>query len=206
MKPGIIEERRMLQKCFSGDEKTLEYFVRVFSPLIYNTVRSAFAVKSVRFNNQDIEDLHNTVFLKLFESDCRKLKQYKGLNGCRLSTWLRVVTLRMALNDMREKGSKISEYSPKRRNIDDVATLKSDAPGILELMIKGEDRDRMQQGIRALSARERMFIRLHIENGLSLKDVAETMALSMANAYTIKHRAVSHLKEFVASLENAGSG
>jgi RNA polymerase sigma-70 factor (ECF subfamily) len=197
MKTDNGEDRRMLEKCLAGDEKSLDRFVRRFSPLIYNTVKQTLIAGNAGFNHQDIEDLHHTVFLKLFDNGCRKLKQYKGINGCSLKTWLRVVTVRIVLNDIRDKGVKVISPYQKQWSAADSADLETDAPGVLELLINAEDKNRFQKGLEKLSPRDRMFIRLYIENGVSLKDTAETMALTMGSAYTLKHRAISRLKSYM---------
>ncbi len=205
MKAGILKDRQMLDKCFLGDKKTLEDFIRRFSPLICNTVSKTLAAKNVWSNQQDIEDLHNTVFIKLIENDCKKLHQYKGLNGCSLATWLRVVTVRIVLNDIRQKFSKINGSHQNRQYLEDIEDLKANEPGITDLMIRMESEKRVQKGLKKLSARDRMFLRLHIENNLSLKDVAETMGLTMGSAYTLKHRAVSSLREIIMNEEQTGN-
>ncbi len=62
------KDRRRLKKCIAGDKKACERFVREFSDLVYRSVRHTLLVKNVFFNQDDLEDLHNTVFLQLFEN------------------------------------------------------------------------------------------------------------------------------------------
>ena len=59
---------------------------------------------------------------------------------------------------------------------------------------KAENERILQKGIRNLSARDRLFMKLHLEKGLSLEEVAGIMHLSMQNAYSVKHRAIKRLK------------
>lgn len=205
MKADIAQDRQMLEKCVAGDKKILEEFVRRFSSLICKTVRKTLVAKNVQFDGRDIEDLHHTVFLKLFDNNFKKLKQYGGLNGCSLATWLHVVTLRIVLNELRKKMSGINGSTQKQGYDEQAAFPECDAPGILELMIKAENKDRVEKGLRMLSPKDRTFIKLHIENGLPIKDVAETMALTMGSAYTMKHRVISRLKSFLAA-EERGNG
>jgi DNA-directed RNA polymerase specialized sigma24 family protein len=43
-------------------------------------------------------------------------------------------------------------------------------------------------------------MKLHVDHALSIAEIAETMQLSISNAYTVKHRAIQRLKSHVASL------
>ena len=71
----------------------------------------------------------------------------------------------------------------------------------MSVVEKAEKRQSIKDGIRKLPPRDRLFLLLHYENGYSLKEVAETLKLSLNNAYIIKHRAIEKLKSM---LENTG--
>jgi len=78
-------------------------FVRQFSDLVYKSIQATLLVTQVRFNKQDLEDMHNTVFLQLFEDKCKKLRQFEGRNGCSLASWIKLVAGRIVLNYVRKK-------------------------------------------------------------------------------------------------------
>jgi hypothetical protein len=75
MNDSFEENRELLSKCFSGDRKSSENFIRRFSSLVYKSVQYTLMAKQVPFNKQDLEDLHHSVFLKLFERGFAKLRQ-----------------------------------------------------------------------------------------------------------------------------------
>jgi RNA polymerase sigma factor (sigma-70 family) len=162
-------------------------------------VRHTLWVKNVHFYQDDLEDLHNTVFLKLFENQGQKLRQFKGKNGCGLGTWIRVITVRIVLNHIRKKGWDSITGQQKRIPLEDIPELSLTDFGPLAEIEKAEQRQSIKDGIRKLSPRDRLFLLLHYENGCSLKEVAETMKVSLNNAYIIKHRAIQKLK---STLEN----
>ena len=199
MKHSSEKNRPLLSGCLAGDRKAYETFVRRFSDPVYRAVQYAFKVKYVSYNASDLEDLHNTVFLCLFENRCKKLRQYQGKNGCSLATWIRIVTVRTVLNHLRKKGIDSMAWQTKRIPLEDLPELKSDGAGPWALMEKAEQERLLQDGIRNLSPRDRLFMRLHFEMGLSLEEVAETMDFSIENAYSVKHRAIQRLKSYVTS-------
>jgi RNA polymerase sigma factor (sigma-70 family) len=64
---------------------------------------------------------------------------------------------------------------------------------------KAEQEDLLQKGIQKLAPRDRLFMNLHFNKGFSIKEIAETMRLSVDNVYTIKHRVINRLKAYVES-------
>jgi len=190
----LRNDHKLLTQCFSGHKKAQERFVRNFSNLVYRTIQHTFILKHLPFTYADLEDLHNTVFLMLFENQCNKLRQYRGKNGCSLATWIRIVTIRIVLNQFRKKGIDSIAWQYNRIAFEDIPELKEDAPGPLAKMEEAERKQLIEKGIRNLPSRDRLFLMLHFEKGFSIKEVAETMQLSIDNAYTIKHRAVQKLK------------
>jgi len=189
----------LLAKCFAGDRTGSEALVRRFSDLVYKTVQYTLRARQVPFTGQDLEDLHNTVFLNLFERGCRKLRQYQGRNGCSLATWIRLVAVRIILNHLRTKGPDAAFGQKKRISIDELAPMQGGEADALTLVERAEQERLLQEGIQNLTPRERMFVKLHFRQGLPVEQVARTMQMSIENAYTVKHRTVQRLKAYVQS-------
>ena len=199
MMTSFRKDRRWLKKCIAGDKRACERLVKEFSDLVYLSVRHTLGVKNVNFNQDDLEDLHNTVFLKLFENQGKKLGQFKGKNGCGLGTWIRIIAVRIVLNHIRKKGLDSITGQKKRIPLEDIPELGLADSGMLAEIEKADKLQSIKDEIRKLPPRDRLFLLLHYENGYSLKEVAKTMKLSLNNAYTIKHRAIQKLK---STLEN----
>ncbi len=200
MIPTDKEDRLLLRQCLSGDRRASEEFVRRFSGLIYWSVRNTLILKQVQFTDDDLQDLHNTAFLKMFEAKCKKLRQYKGDKGCTVATWIRTVTVRIMLNHLRKKGFDGVGGKEKRVPLEDLSDLKEDRATPLELLEESEQQRMLQDGMKTLPPRERLFLKLHFEQGLPIPKVAQMMEITPQNAYTIKHRAVQKLKAHVASV------
>ena len=195
------EDRRLLTRCLSGDRKAAEALVRQFSGLVYHSVQYTLTSKNVSFTRQDLEDLHNTVFLKLFESRCKKLRLYRGERGCSLASWIRMIAVRTVLDDLRKRGVDAMVWQKKRVPLESLPELKADGIATDARLEEAERKRLLQLGIQNLPARDRLFITLHFDRGLSIAEVAETMQLSMANAYSIKHRAIERLRLHLASAQ-----
>ena len=199
MRPPLGEDRQLLSKCLSGDRGAWETVVRRFSNLVYQTVRSTFISKQTPFSRQDLEDLHNTVFLGLFEQGCAKLKLYQGRNGCTLASWIRIVTVRTVLNHLRKKGVDGPLWEKKKTPVEGLSWLKGEDQGPLALMESAEQEKLVHEGIKSLAPRDRLFMKLHIDQGLPVEEVAEALQISVQNAYVVKHRAVERLRSYLVS-------
>jgi len=199
MRPPLGEDRQLLSKCLSGDRGAWETVVRRFSNLVYQTVRSTFISKQTPFSRQDLEDLHNTVFLGLFEQGCAKLKLYQGRNGCTLASWIRIVTVRTVLNHLRKKGVDGPLWEKKKTPVEGLSWLKGEDQGPLALMESAEQEKLVHEGIKSLAPRDRLFMKLHIDQGLPVEEVAEALQISVPNAYVVKHRAVERLRTYLVS-------
>lgn len=191
------EDLLLLKKCLSGDTKASETFVRTFSNFIYQTVQHTLLSRQVSFNHQDLEDLHNTVFLQLFEQNCKKLRQFQGKNGCSLGSWIRVITARIVLNHLRKKGPGNLGWQKKTISLEEVLEIENEDKGSWARIAEKERRYQVREGIRSLSPRDSLFMKLYYEKGLSIKEVADTLKISIENAHTVKHRAVDKLKSML---------
>lgn len=199
MRSSFEEDRRLISKCLSGDRGAWETVVRRFSNLVYQTVRSTFIAKQTSFSRQDLEDLHNTVFLGLFEQGCVKLKLYQGRNGCTLASWIRIVTVRTVLNHLRKKGVDAPLWEKRKTPVEELPWLRAEDQGPLALMESAEQEKLVYEGMESLAPRDRLFMKLHIDQGLPVEDVAEALRISVQNAYVVKHRAVEKLRSFLMS-------
>lgn len=202
MNRAFEENRELLSKCLSGDRKASETLVRRFSDLVYKCVQYTLMAKQVSFNRYDLEDLHHTVFLSLFDHGCKKLRQYKGKNGCRLASWIRMIAVRTVLDHLRKKGVDAMAWQNKRIPLEQWPELRADEVEVGAQIEKGEKERLLQAGMQRLPPRDKLFVKLHFNQGLSLAEVADAMHLSISNTYSIKHRVIQRLKSQVASAVN----
>lgn len=202
MKPSIETDRQLLSDVLSGSQQASESLVRQFSDPVYKTIQWTLMAKNVTFTRHDLEDLHNTVFLNLFDNQCKKLQQYEGRNGCSLFSWIRMITVRTVLDHLRIKS--LDGITSKKNLIplDQLAELKDMGTGVLAQIEKNEQRKLLSKAMEGLVSRDRLFLRLHIEEGFSISKAAKTMKLSLANAYTLKHRVIQKLKHAVETVTN----
>ena len=144
---SVADDRRRVAACRSGDRLAAEELVRRYSDTVYRAVQSTLLSRQIDFNFQDLEDLHNTVFVALFERDCRKLAQFEGRNGCSFKTWIRVVTVRLVLNHLRDKNPHAIGSQHRRVPIEALTALTAPTPGPEAWLQAAQKKGRLDQAL-----------------------------------------------------------
>ena len=193
----LTADQKNLKKCVSGDNSAREEFVRHFSDPVYKWIQFTLKAQHIPFTRQDLEDLHNTVFVKLFEKRCKKLRQYKGKNGCSVFSWIRLITIRMVIDYIRLRHRDVIARSETNYTLQNIPDLSDGQVGPLHLMEEAEQTHLLKKAMQALGSRDRLFLKLHCLKGLSISKVAEILKISENNAYSLKHRAIQRLKKVI---------
>ncbi len=192
------EDLFLRDRCAAGDPEATEELVRQYSGLVYHSVQHALRLRHVSCSREDLKDLHNTVFLLLFDDGCRKLRQYKGINGCTLASWIRLISVRTVLNHLRKNSLFSLGGTSQLLPLEEIRELEDKRECTWSEIQKAEQIDLMKRGIRTLPSRDRLFFRLYFEKGLSLSEISEVLQITIQNMHTIKHRAIRKLKAYVA--------
>ena len=198
---GELSDRELLVGCLKGDLKMRELLVLRFSNLVYATVQGVCKYYHVSYNQQDLEDWHNSIFVCLFDKSCWKLQQYQGANGCSLASWVRVVSM----NHMKDVFRRTKDALDRPERIyptDWILEKKSGDSSALDQLEKAENQALIKKEIARLPARYRLILELIVNRELPIKAVAGILKVSENNAYSMKHRAIQTLKKNILRKKN----
>src|SRR5436190_22506939 len=92
-----MSDDELARRCIAGDSIAWGELVRRNLDLVHRAVGRVLGAAPA-----DIEDVLQTLFLKLMEEDCRRLRSFQGRS--KLSTWLVAVARREALDYLQKKG------------------------------------------------------------------------------------------------------
>jgi RNA polymerase sigma-70 factor (ECF subfamily) len=190
------DEKDLLIGCFSGDRRVQGDFVTRFSDLVYHTVLNTFKTKAARWHPQDVEDLHQTVFMRLLEKGCRRLRQYRGKNGCSLRSWVRMIAVRTVIDHLRSRKDALAHAGTLDPAVF-LDHLQADHLDPVHLLDRARQMDSINRGLQLLAPRDRLFIKLHCLKEMSIGEVAGILGVTENNAYSIKHRALQRLKSAI---------
>ncbi len=191
-----LDEKAILVGCCTGERRDQETFIHQYSNLVYNTVLQTYRAKNIAYQSHELDDLHNTVFLRLLDNQCRRLRQYKGKNGCSLASWIRMITVRTVIDHLRQSKDALSQ-SWKLDDIEGLHRIQAENPDPCQLLDEARQWDLIKQGLDTLTPRDRLFLKLHCLEGAPIQDVAGIMNISENNAYSVKHRAIKRLKAVI---------
>ena len=193
-------DHQLLQRCGIGDSAALAEFVRRFSDIIFRTIQFSLHRRDVSFTRADLEDLHNTVFLRLFENQCKKLRQYRGTNGCSVKTWIQLITIRTVIDHLRKSARDPGYRSARMRPWEEVVGPASEEADAL-CRIQEDERGRLvHAALEKLSSRDRLFLKLHFLKDCPLAQVAQILNIAQNTAYSVKHRALKRLRAEIRAL------
>jgi len=193
------DERQLLYNAIVLDKK--ELFVQQYWRLVYDTVRRAFSRLNIEICNEDIEDMTQEVFIRLFDDDCHRLKSFNPMYG-RLSSWIVRITSNAVIDCLRMKKDPISLSGKKQTDyLDDDATFEIDFTSSLNvedaILLK-----EFRQYIKKKCPLNYLVVFDSMLSGLSADETALLIKKSDNAVYIIRSRLITILKTFVN--ENSG--
>ena len=191
MKHDVREkEQQILDECLFEDKK--DGLVIEYGNLIYFTIRRTLLFYNLHFTEEDIEDFHIEVFIRLFEDNCRKLRQFDP-KKLRLSGWIRLIANQTTLDEIRKKDPHALSRQKDRVPVEDIQELYSfdekdrlDARQMLALI---------REIIEEMPLPDKMILKLFYYQQLSLPQVASIIGKNHGSTQVAKSRATNRLKE-----------
>ena len=81
------QEKELIALCIRGNKDAWRDFVCRYSSLVYYMIQKVLYSSHCDAAREDVDDLHNEIFLSIISNDGKKLRQYEGKNGCYVSSW-----------------------------------------------------------------------------------------------------------------------
>lgn len=190
-----LSEKDLLNACCTGDKNAWDAFVEKYTNLIYHTVHKTLKTYYSDFLYQDVEDIHNSIFLSLMENDYKKLRQYKGINGCTVSSYLMVITANFTLNFIKRYKSHVPIESDSNDNRDVIENISAAHSQPDEEFVNIDHDKILKELIEELNSNDKLFLKLYYEKELPPEEIAEILNLSVSAIYSKKNRITDKLKK-----------
>jgi len=194
------EEKDMLDECIHHN-KCERLVGRYWEIVRFTVLRGFLQLRQVHFTEDDIEELRNDVFVRLFEHDRKKLRQYDESFGLSLRNWIQLIA-----------SQTVGMYLRKKDRIGYLGTGhlipvedSDEALGSTDEMPRYDARQLLmllKEMMKELSHTERLVLQLHFDQGLSWQEVASALNRNINNIYQIRHRALKRLKEILSRMQN----
>ena len=180
------QERALIAGCLGSDKDAWDSFVRQYSNLVYHTVKKTLVRHHTEPHADIVEELYQEFFVSLLRNDCKKLRQFKGIRGCSLASWLRVVTTRLTIDFVRKQALPSGELA---------SAISRDSPDPAEPLINEEQERLLNQVIQSLPAQDRILLDLCYRQVLASDEIAQLLKTSVNAVYAQKSRVLEKIRE-----------
>ena len=191
----------LMEGCIKKEKRSWDIFVERYSKVVYWAIRDRLKRFGYNFEEEDINDIHQDVFISLWAGD--KLKQLKDRD--KVAGWLAMIAGNAAIDHFRKMKrqsppNSISIYEEIYKNDDGGArtledVLPSKAPGPDREAQLSEAREVLESVIEALNPKEKIAVKLDFLHGMKHQDIAETLHVPVNTVATTIARAKKKMKE-----------
>ena len=191
----------LFRKCAVSDKNARSTFVNRFSGLVYDSIHKIFKAKNVKYNTEDIDDTFQNIFIKLFENNCKRIRQFQGKNGCSPATWIRTIAVRTTL-DFVTTNKKFYSLNDSKEDKDPPLNLIKDSKELPDESLEKKEMEEIKEKvIKELSPQDQLFLKLYYERDLPPEEIAKIMNLSVNAIYSKKERLREKFEKILKKFE-----
>ncbi|MFQ6086354.1 MAG: RNA polymerase sigma factor, partial [Candidatus Bathyarchaeia archaeon] len=163
-----------MRRCVAGEKEAWDLFVLKYSRLVHHAIYQVLSRAGSPARPEVADDLYQEVFASLLTDGRKKLRQFRGKNGCSLASWIRMIAARKALDYLRRECRSPSCFEEPEILENMSGDCEEDPEGEL---IRSEERRMMRGAIAMLQPRHRLFVELYYHRGLSISEISQIMNL-----------------------------
>jgi len=172
-----VNERELVERCRSGDERAFQDLVDRYKDLVY-----ALIARTVQ-DRARAEDLAQDVFLRIH----RGLPYFRG--EARLSTWI----FRIVANVCVQETSRPPTFS-----LDDSRASHGQRASAPDRQFRDlELKDRLEKAIARLPPTARLLVAAHYLDGARYEDLADALQMPLGTVKTHLYRAKQQLRRML---------
>ena len=183
---SMLDEQQLIKNLQTGDQSAFKLLIDQQQEKVLNT-----CLGFVR-NQHDAEDLTQEVFVEVYRSIANFRKESK------LSSWIYRIAVSKSLEYLRAKKRKkrfafFQSLIGLNDQIEHIAAGESHHPGL-----RLEDKERAKilfAAIDQLAENQKVAFTLHKVEGLSYKEIADIMEVSLSSIESLMFRAKKNLKK-----------
>jgi len=195
MSPITIDEKALLARIRKGERAAWDELVDGYGRLIYYAIQRTLEMKGIRRNQDEVQDIFQSIFVHLAEDKGRRLLSYSGKHKCTLASWIRMITVNYTI-DMIRRQAKYS-YHVDFEETDSEEFEKSWFNGHKtpdDSLMEKEKENQVVRCLSELDKEDRTFLELFLK-GMTPKELAKLYRVSAGNIYSRYNRLKEKLKK-----------
>tara|TARA_B100002052_G_scaffold293351_1_gene316339 strand:- start:1546 stop:2118 length:573 start_codon:yes stop_codon:yes gene_type:complete len=184
MEPESID-KQLINHVIENSHKHQIKFIKIAEKIIFGALS-----KFHQIDESQKKDLAQSIFLKLFEKDKRRIRMWNARS--KFSTYLYMITSNHAIDFL---GSKyVAQTKANKSNIDVQSVNVYDKSNSEDNLIDKMTLDMCKEKLRPI---EKDIIELYYNKGYKEKDISEKLKISINTISSIKSRALKKLRKNV---------
>lgn len=190
--PSAWSEAELLERLLRSDANAWRELNNRYSRLVTSCIQRVVARFSKRVSQDAVEEIYATFSLKLLANDKHKLRSFQPERGNKLGTWLGMLATHCAYDFLRSV-----RREPNPVCLTEAETLTSESHDPCESAVLSERAQLVRDLLADFSDKDRQFVTLYYQDGLSPEHVAERLGISVKTVYSKKHKIQRKLTEIV---------
>ena len=196
----LLPVEELIKGCIRKDRRAWDILVERYSKVVYWAIRDRLKRFGYNFEEEDLNDIHQDVFIALWAGD--KFSQLK--DKTKLAGWLAMVAGNTAIDYFK----KMKRQSPPNSIsiYKEIYPDGGDGAKTLEELLPAKDTDPakplmiedirrvIEEEIGALKPREKMVIKLDLFRGMKHKEIAESLGIPIDTVSTTIARTKDELR------------
>jgi RNA polymerase sigma-70 factor (ECF subfamily) len=181
-------DEELLGRALAGAEVAWRELLRRFRALIHGCIARLTSRHRAILSPCDADEIYAEVLVALLADDRRRLRAFDPCRGVRLSSWLAVLTSRLAIDYARARAAR-----PLPCRGEEPPEVEDEALSPLDELLEVERRRTVSTALRACSERDRAFLLLYA-GGCEVVEIADRLNISVATVYSRKHKLLARLQ------------
>lgn len=199
--PDRPTDQELIENCIKKDKRAWDIFVERYSKLILWAIRERLTRFRYNFDNEDVKDIHQEIFVSLWSSN--KLAQIRDKG--KIAGWITMVAGNAAIDYFKRIKRQmppnaisifeevISSAEGEGKTLEELLPAQTGNPS-RELHLN-ELREVLQTVIDSLEPKQKMVVKLNLLHEMKHREIAEAMNLPLNTVSTIIARMKEELKE-----------
>jgi RNA polymerase sigma-70 factor (ECF subfamily) len=192
--PSAWTETELLDRLLKSDPNSWRELNQRYARLVTSCIQRVVARFAKRVSVDAVEEIYAIFSLKLLANDKLKLRSFEPSRGNKLGTWLGMLATHCAYDYLRSV-----RREPSAVCLTEAESLSSDGQDPCESAMLSERAKLVRELLADFSDRDRQFVTLYYQDGLSPERVAERLGISVKTVYSKKHKIQRKLSEIVGA-------
>ena len=178
-----LTDMALLEVVLAQQEHAWRELIRRFRGLIFRCIGKVLCRYETVLSNEDINEIFSEVCFNLVRNDMKKLRAYDPARGCKLGSWIGLISINTAYDHLR-----VTARQPLLDRIEGVIERVDQHPDPLDRLLEKERLSHLNSLATDFSDKDQRFLELYYGRGMKPSEVARVMNISVKTVYSKKNK------------------